>query len=55
MAEGKKSKTNVTGRSATPRDPRPKSELVVEMYRDAKGNLRTHRHFEPINRDPLHS
>lgn len=55
MADGKKSKTNVTGRGNSARDPRPKSELVVEAYRDHRGVIRTHRHFEPINRDPLHS
>lgn len=55
MAEGKKSKTNVTGRAESPRDPRPKSELVVESYIKENGHVGQRSYFRAINRDPLHS
>lgn len=55
MAQGKKSKTNVTGREVATRDPRPKMELVVECYHKANGHLGMTRMWVPINRDPLHS
>ena len=47
---GGKSKTNVTGREH-PKDPRPKSELIVEAIRKPNGAIGLRKHWNPINRE----